>query len=80
MSLPNPADLIRQMADQDIRLLCYNFMAGTDWCRTVLDAPERGAAKVTAFRLADVEQAQIIAFLKTLTDDEFIRDRRFSEQ
>jgi cytochrome c peroxidase len=30
--------------------------------------------------LTDVEQAQIIAFLKTLTDDEFIRDRRFSEQ
>lgn len=26
------------------------------------------------------EKAQIIAFLKTLTDEEFIRDRRFSEQ
>jgi mannonate dehydratase len=40
-------ELIRQMADLDIRLLCYNFMAGTDWCRTRLDAPERGGAKVT---------------------------------
>ena len=58
-------DLIRQMSDQDIRLLCYNFMAGTDWCRTVLDAPERGAAKVTAFRLADVERAVLLGYRPT---------------
>lgn len=49
--------LIRNMAAQDIRLLCYNFMAGTDWVRTRLDAPERGGAKVTAFHLTDVERA-----------------------
>ena len=49
--------LIRQMADLGIRFLCYNFMAGTDWCRTRLDAPERGGAKVTAFDLAEVEHA-----------------------
>ena len=49
--------LIRQMADLGIRLLCYNFMAGTDWCRTRLDAPERGGAKVTGFDLAEVEYA-----------------------
>jgi mannonate dehydratase len=49
--------LIRQMADLDIRLLCYNFMAGTDWCRTRLDAPERCGAKVTAFDLSEVEHA-----------------------
>lgn len=48
--------LIQQMADLDIRLLCYNFMSGTDWCRTRVDAPERAGAKVTAFRLEDVEQ------------------------
>lgn len=49
--------LIQQMADLDIRLLCYNFMAGTDWLRTRLDAPERGGARVTAFDLAEVEHA-----------------------
>ena len=54
--------LIRQMADLDIRLLCYNFMAGTDWCRTRLDAPERGGAKVTAFHLGDVEQAVLLGY------------------
>jgi mannonate dehydratase len=45
------------MAELDIGLLCYNFMAGTDWVRTRLDAPERGGAKVTAFDLAEVNAA-----------------------
>lgn len=49
--------LIHQMAEVDIRILCYNFMAGTDWLRTRLDAPERGGAKVTAFSLAEAEHA-----------------------
>src|SRR3954447_24638654 len=49
--------LIRQMAELDIRLLCYNFMTGTDWVRTRLDAPERGGAKVTAFDLSEADAA-----------------------
>lgn len=49
--------LIRQMGTVGIPLLCYNFMAGTDWVRTQLDAPERGGAKVTAFNLADARRA-----------------------
>lgn len=49
--------LIRQMAELDIRLLCYNFMTGTDWVRTRLDAPERGGAKVTTFDLSEVNAA-----------------------
>lgn len=49
--------LLRNMQQAGIPYLCYNFMAGTDWVRTQLDAPERGGAKVTAFRLADVKQA-----------------------
>jgi mannonate dehydratase len=32
-------------------------MAGTDWVRTQLDAPERGGAKVTAFNLAEAQRA-----------------------
>ena len=58
-------ELIRQMADLDIRLLCYNFMAGTDWCRTRLDAPERGGAKVTAFDLKDAERAVLLGYQPT---------------
>ncbi|MFM8262716.1 MAG: mannonate dehydratase [Pirellula sp.] len=53
-------DLLRAMSDNHIPLLCYNFMAGTDWARTRLDAPERGGAKVTAFYLKDVEQAVLL--------------------
>lgn len=49
--------LLAQMADCGVNLLCYNFMAGTDWVRTRVDLPERGGATVTQFRLADVERA-----------------------
>ncbi len=49
--------LLAQMGDLGVPILCYNFMAGTDWVRTQLAAPERGGAKTTAFRLADVERA-----------------------
>lgn len=53
-------DLIRLMGDLEIPILCYNFMAGTDWVRTKLDVPERGGAKVTQFDLATVEQAVLL--------------------
>jgi mannonate dehydratase len=53
--------LLAEMGDLGIGLLCYNFMAGTDWVRTQLDAPERAGAKVTAFRLADVERAMSLS-------------------
>jgi mannonate dehydratase len=47
-------ELVRNMGRAGVPTLCYNFMAGTDWVRTRLDAPERGGAKVTAFDLAEV--------------------------
>lgn len=53
--------LLHDMAELGIPLLCYNFMAGTDWVRTRLDAPERGGAKVTAFQLQDVERAMSLS-------------------
>jgi mannonate dehydratase len=52
--------LIRQMGAAGIPLLCYNFMSGTDWVRTRLDAPARGGAKVTAFKLVDAERAILL--------------------
>lgn len=57
--------LIRQMAELDIHLLCYNFMSGTDWVRTRVDAPERGGAKVTSFDLADVNAALRLGYKPT---------------
>jgi mannonate dehydratase len=49
--------LLANMKTVGVPLLCYNFMAGTDWVRTRVDLPERGGAKVTGFRLAEVQQA-----------------------
>ena len=53
-------DLIRMMGDIGIPVLCYNFMAGTDWVRTKLDVPERGGAKVTQFDLSVVQEAVLL--------------------
>lgn len=53
-------NLIRSMGEQGVSVLCYNFMAGTDWARTRVDALERGGAKVTAFYLQDVENAVML--------------------
>jgi mannonate dehydratase len=52
--------LIRHMGEAEIPILCYNFMAGTDWVRTQLAVPDRGGSLVTGFRLADVQQAVLL--------------------
>ena len=52
--------LVRNMGAAGVPILCYNFMAGTDWVRTRLDIPERGGAKVTGFDLAKVEKAILL--------------------
>lgn len=52
--------LIRQMGEAGVQILCYNFMAGTDWVRTRLDVPDRGGARVTAFDLAEAERAILL--------------------
>ncbi|REK12945.1 MAG: mannonate dehydratase [Planctomycetota bacterium] len=52
--------LVEMMGELGVEVLCYNFMAGTDWVRTRLDAPERGGARVTAFDLRDAERAILL--------------------
>ena len=62
--------LIREMGRLGIRILCYNFMAGTDWVRTRLDLPERGGARVTGFDLREAERAMSLsATTSTLTTE-----------
>lgn len=51
--------LIQEMGELNIPILCYNFMAGTDWVRTQVDTPERGGAKVTSFSLDAANRAMI---------------------
>jgi mannonate dehydratase len=49
--------LLQIMSELEIPVLCYNFMAGTDWVRTSVNEPERGGARVTGFDLSRVDQA-----------------------
>jgi len=46
--------LIRNMGRAGLTVLCYNFMAGTDWSRTSFAVPDRGGSLVSGF---DVDRA-----------------------
>lgn len=50
-------ELVEYLGRLGVSVLCYNFMPGTDWARTRIDALDRGGAKVTAFDLEDAERA-----------------------
>jgi len=41
--------LIRNVGEAGIPILCYNWMPDDDWQRTALELPERGGARVTGF-------------------------------
>jgi len=61
--------LIQEMGRLKIPILCYNFMAGTDWVRIRLDLPERGA-RVTGFDLREAESARSLnAASKAIADE-----------
>lgn len=48
------SQLIRNMGELGIRLLCYNFMPRIGWLRTDTATPARGGALVTRFDLAQL--------------------------
>lgn len=49
--------LLHIMKELAIPVLCYNFMAGTDWVRTKTDVLDRAGAKVTQFNLSEIDLA-----------------------
>jgi mannonate dehydratase len=53
--------LLQHMSEAEVPLLCYNFMAGTDWVRTRVHVKERGGARVTAFDLKEAQQAMSLS-------------------
>ncbi len=62
LGLPNRDEVIdrycqmlRNMGQLGIRLLCYNFMATIGWFRTRVDIPERGGAQVSEFNAKDAQ-------------------------
>ena len=71
--------LLDIMADLEIPVLCYNFMAGTDWVRTRVDLPERGGATVTEFRLADIDQAVSLDDAGRMLEHETISEEQLWE-
>ncbi len=46
--------LIRLMAENEMKVLCYNWMPDEDWQRTSSEVVERGGARVTEFNLTHV--------------------------
>jgi len=60
-------ELLQKMGELQIPILCYNFMAGTDWVRTELAAEERGGSLVTGFSLSDAEKAILLGHDSTTT-------------
>jgi len=48
--------MLANMGQLGIGLLCYNFMATIGWCRTDVRVPARGGAITNRFHLAGVEQ------------------------
>lgn len=64
--------LLQQMSEAEVPLLCYNFMAGTDWVRTRVDAKERGGALVTAFDLQEAERARSLSATASRIGEETI--------
>ena len=54
-------NLLRHLGEAGVPILCYNFMAGTDWVRTRLNVPERGGATVTEFKLAEDKRAMSLS-------------------
>ena len=65
-------NLVRHLGEAKVPILCYNFMAGTDWVRTKLDVVERGGAAVTEFNLAEAEQAMSLSDDTTEIGDDAI--------
>ncbi|WKN43849.1 mannonate dehydratase [Tunicatimonas pelagia] len=48
--------MLRNMGQLGIRLLCYNFMASVGWYRTRTDVVERGGALVSEFDIQDAKE------------------------
>ncbi len=46
---------IRALGQNEIRMICYNFMAGLGWYRTKTNIPDRAGALISEFNARDAE-------------------------
>lgn len=56
--------MVRNMGQLEIPLLCYNFMASIGWMRTRIDVPERGGALTSAFDFESVKDELVAEELR----------------
>jgi mannonate dehydratase len=56
--------MIRNMAQLEIPLLCYNFMASIGWMRTKVNVPERGGALTSEFDFEAVKNELVTEELR----------------
>lgn len=54
--IDNYITVLRVLAELDVRLVCYNWMAGLGWYRTRFDREERHGALVSEFSAVDAER------------------------
>lgn len=52
-SIEKVIKMLGVMDERNIRIICFNFMAGVGWARTTHEIPERGGALVTGFDARD---------------------------
>jgi mannonate dehydratase len=60
--IENYIAVIRALAENEVPLLCYNWMAGLGWYRTSVDLPERGGALVSEFNQEDADRQGLTEF------------------
>jgi mannonate dehydratase len=53
--------MLHNMGQLGIRLLCYNFMATIGWCRTDVKVPIRGGARSSRFQLSALDPTPVSA-------------------
>jgi mannonate dehydratase len=51
--------MLANMGELGIRLLCYNFMATFGWCRTQMQVPTRGGALTNRFQHAALDSTMV---------------------
>ena len=51
--------MLANMGELGIRLLCYNFMATFGWCRTQMQVPTRGGALTNRFQHAALDATRV---------------------
>lgn len=65
--ISNFITLMKNLSEEGIHIICYNWMPVINWARTTLDRPSRGGALVSAFDIEDIQDQEKITEYGELT-------------